>query len=64
MIITMKKDAPEQEIKNLMESIEAKGVKVTMIQGTNYNVFGLVGDTTVIDDRKSKPFVPSIGFRD
>ena len=35
MIITMKKDTPEQEIKNLMESIEAKGVKVTMIQGTN-----------------------------
>ena len=62
MIITMKKDAPEQEIKNLMESIEAKGVKVTMIQGTNYNVFGLVGDTTVIDDRMitSNPYVDNV----
>ena len=62
MIITMKKDAPEQEIKNLMESIEAKGVKVTMIQGTNYNVFGLVGDTTVIDDRMitANPYVKRI----
>lgn len=62
MIITMKKDAPEQEIKNLMESIEAKGVKVTMIQGTNYNVFGLVGDTTVIDDRMitANPYVDSV----
>ena len=62
MIITMKKDAPEQEIKNLMESIEAKGVKVTMIQGTNYNVFGLVGDTTVIDDRMitENPYVDNV----
>ena len=62
MIITMKKDAPEQEIKNLMESIEAKGVKVTMIQGTNYNVFGLVGDTTVIDDRMitANPYVDNL----
>ena len=62
MIITMKKDAPEQEIKNLMESIEAKGVKVTMIQGTNYNVFGLVGDTTVIDDRliTANPYVDNV----
>ena len=62
MIITMKKDAPEQEIKNLMESIEAKGVRVTMIQGTNYNVFGLVGDTTVIDDRMitANPYVDNV----
>ena len=62
MIITMKKDAPEQEIKNLMESIEAKGVKVTMIQGTNYNVFGRVGDTTVIDDRMitANPYVDNV----
>ena len=62
MIITMKKDAPEQEIKNLMESIEAKGVKVTMIQGTNYNVFGLVGDTPVIDDRMitANPYVDNV----
>ena len=62
MIITMKKDTPEQEIKNLMESIDAKGVKVTMIQGTNYNVFGLVGDTTVIDDRMitANPYVDNV----
>ncbi len=62
MIITMKKDAPEQEIKNLMESIEAKCVKVTLILGTNYNVFGLVGDTTVIDDRMitANPYVDNV----
>ena len=62
MINTMKKNAPAQEIKNLMESIEAKGVKLTMIQGTNYNVFGLVGDTTVIDDRMitANPYVDNV----
>ena len=39
-----------------------KGVKVTMIQGTNYNVFGLVGDTTVIDDRMitANPYVDNV----
>ena len=62
MIITMNKDAHEQDIKNLMASIEAIGFKVTMIQGTNYNVFGLVGDTTVIDDRMitANPYVDNV----
>lgn len=62
MIITMKKDAPQEEIKQLVESIECKGVKVTMIQGTNYNVFGVVGDTTIIDDRmiKANPYVDHV----
>lgn len=62
MIITMKKDAPEQEIQNLVNAIEEKGVKVTMIQGTNYNVFGVVGDTTVLDDRiiKANPYVDNV----
>ena len=33
-----------------------------MIQGTNYNVFGLVGDTTVIDDRMitANPYVDNV----
>ena len=62
MIITMKKDAPEQEVKNLVESIESKGVKVTIIQGANYNVFGLVGDTTVIDEKMitANPYVDNV----
>lgn len=62
MIITMKKNPPEQEIQNLVKSIEEKGVKVTIIQGTNYNVFGIVGDTTVIDDKliMAHPYVDNV----
>ena len=46
MIITMKKLAPQEEIDRMVQSIELKGLHVTMISGTDYNVFGVVGDTT------------------
>ena len=52
MIITMKKLAPQEEIDRMVQSIELKGLHVTMISGTDYNVFGVVGDTTILDDRK------------
>lgn len=51
MIITLKKDAKEQEIKKLMNELEQKGLSITMIQGDSYNVFGLVGDTSIIDEK-------------
>ena len=52
MIITMKKDAPKEEIDRIIKSIENKGLHVNMITGTNYNVFGVVGDTTVLDAKQ------------
>lgn len=51
MIITLKKDAPHTEIERLMKSFEDKGLAVTLIQGANYNVFGLVGDTSLLDEK-------------
>ena len=51
MIITLKKNAPQIEIERLMNSFEAKGLSVTLIQGANYNVFGLVGDTSQLDEK-------------
>ncbi|WP_304958154.1 3-deoxy-7-phosphoheptulonate synthase [Faecalibaculum rodentium] len=51
MIITLKKTAPEAEVSRLIENLEKKGLKTTKIVGENYDVFGLVGDTSVIDDR-------------
>lgn len=51
MIITLKKGAPQQEIDKIIHEFESKGLAVSMIQGTDYNVFGVVGDTTIIDDR-------------
>ena len=62
MIISMKKGAPEQEVGKLIHSFEAMGLSVTMISGDNYNVFGLVGDTTLVDEAQIavNPYVDTI----
>ena len=62
MIITLKKDAPKTEVEKLIHTFENKGLSVTMIQGDNYNVFGLVGDTSKIDEKlvKAHPFVENV----
>ncbi len=51
MIITMKKDAPESEIQAIIGNLTDMGLKVTVIQGSDYNVFGVVGDTTRVDEK-------------
>jgi len=51
MIISLKKNAPQEEVNKLVRSIEAKGLDVTVIEGQNYNVFGVVGDTTILDEK-------------
>lgn len=52
MIITCKKNAPQEEVSKIVKSFENQGLEVNLIQGANYNVFGIVGDTTVVDERK------------
>jgi 3-deoxy-7-phosphoheptulonate synthase len=52
MIITLKKNAPEEEVRKIKEQFEAKGLRVNMILGDEFNVFGLVGDTAHLDERK------------
>ena len=51
MIITLKKNAPQLEVDRLIQGFERIGLQVHMIYGDNYNVFGLVGDTTQLDER-------------
>ncbi|MBR4445200.1 MAG: 3-deoxy-7-phosphoheptulonate synthase [Solobacterium sp.] len=51
MIITLKKGAPKQEIEKLHRHFEDKGLKVSLIYGDNFDVFGLVGDTSRLYDR-------------
>ncbi len=62
MIITMKKSAPKQEIDALMGRLSSKGLQIHSSIGENYNVFGLVGDTSVIDPKQieANPFVESV----
>ncbi|MBR2066939.1 MAG: 3-deoxy-7-phosphoheptulonate synthase [Solobacterium sp.] len=51
MIITLKKNAPQEEVDHLYDEFEAKGLQVNIIQGERFNVFGLVGDTSTLSDR-------------
>ncbi|MEY8257289.1 3-deoxy-7-phosphoheptulonate synthase [Erysipelotrichaceae bacterium 66-17] len=62
MIITLKKDAPQAEIDKLVKRFENMDLQVTMIQGANYNVFGLVGDTSKVDEKnvQANPIVTNV----
>ena len=51
MIITLKKDAPKEEVDALIQRFNEMNLQVHMIYGDSFNVFGLVGDTTHIDER-------------
>ena len=51
MIITLKKNAPRDEVEKLTQSFEEKGLQVHEILGQDFNVFGLVGDTSYIYER-------------
>ena len=51
MIITLKKDAPQAEVDRLYEEFEKEGIQVNIIQGDNFNIFGLVGDTSRLSER-------------
>lgn len=62
MIITVKKNASKEDIRNLIKGFENRGLSVTEIQGESFNVFGLVGDTSKLDERliKANPFVENV----
>ncbi|WMJ22525.1 3-deoxy-7-phosphoheptulonate synthase [Paludicola sp. MB14-C6] len=62
MIITLKKNTPKEEAQKIISAIEKKGLHVTVIEGTNYNVYGVVGDTTVLDEKaiSANPFVDNV----
>ena len=51
MIISTKKGTPQSELDRIIDSFEKQGLSVTLIRGTDYNVFGLVGDTTKIAEK-------------
>ena len=51
MIITMKPNASPEETQRLISSIEGKGLEMHLISGTSLNVFGVVGDTTLLAEK-------------
>lgn len=62
MIISTKRGTPAAELEKIIHEFELRGLSVTMIRGTDYNVFGLVGDTTVIDEKQvlANPYVENV----
>ncbi len=49
MVIILKKDAQPQSVKRLEDTLKAKGISASHIEGANQNIIGLVGDTSAID---------------
>ena len=56
MIITLKKNALAEDKAKLKLELEKMGVRVDVSEGENHDVFGLVGDTAELDERKIKAF--------
>ena len=52
MIISTKRGTPAAELDKIIQEFEGMGLGVTIIRGTDYNVFGLVGDTTILDEKR------------
>ena len=62
MIISTKKGTPKEELEKIVDKFKHQGLDVTLITGKNYNVFGLVGDTTKIDERDvlANPWIDNV----
>ena len=62
MIISTKKGTPQAELDAIIRNFEKQGLSVTLIRGTDYNVLGLVGDTTKIAEKDvlANPWVENV----
>ena len=49
MIAVLKNTATKEQVKNLVQWFEGKGLKVNESQGDYCTVLGLIGDTTQLD---------------
>ncbi|MDD6467010.1 MAG: 3-deoxy-7-phosphoheptulonate synthase [Erysipelotrichaceae bacterium] len=52
MIITLKRKTPDIEKEKLIHSLEQQGLRLTVSEGINFTVLGLMGDTSKIDDKR------------
>ncbi len=62
MIISTKKGTPKEELEKIVDRNEKQGLDVTLITGKDFNVFGLVGDTTKSDERDvlANPWIDNV----
>lgn len=52
MIVSLKRSATNEDVEKLVKFVEEKGYQVTFMPGDRYNVFGVVGDTSKLDERQ------------
>lgn len=52
MIITLRENATPEKIQELSAKLEAQGVILHPVQGSNYSLIGLIGDTSLLDKRQ------------
>lgn len=62
MVIVMRADAPRGEMMKIKEKIEDGNCRVSVIEGKDYCVLGIIGDTTSIDkgDLEANPHVEKV----
>ncbi len=62
MIISIQKGAPKAEVDQLLAELSGKGLTYTTSIGDNYDVYGMMGDTTKIDEKRiaAYPFVANV----
>ncbi len=56
MIITIKKGTTQQEIENLKQQFVGLDISFNYLPGEHHDVFGLVGDTARLDERKIQAY--------
>lgn len=52
MIIVMKSDAKDEEVKKVKDIVESKGLLTNLSKGETYYILGIIGDTSMIDPKK------------
>ncbi|MFR5266096.1 3-deoxy-7-phosphoheptulonate synthase [Clostridium sp.] len=52
MVVILKPKTQQEEIKKLIDNIKSLGVEVQVVNGTECNILGLVGDTSKVDPSK------------
>ncbi len=62
MVITCKKDAPQEELNKIITKFENYGMQIKQIEGEDYTLIVVVGDTAIIDEKRlmCNPYVESI----
>ncbi len=51
MIVILKQTATKDDVKRLTKDIESKGLKTSVVVGTEQTIIGIIGDTTLIDPK-------------